>query len=178
MQKWTSKDEHSGPLIHDSQKLLTVANNYFASRGAILAAKLPYSERYFRSILNIFVKKLFYFAPVTPAEMESEILLLPIGKSDGAYSCPTIILKVAKRLISIPLLEIMYASILEGAYPNKLKLIMTRAVPIFKSGDYSDPNNYRPISPSFLQEFLKKACKNVWSRFWGRWSFLWVTVLL
>ena len=94
--------------------------------------------------------------------MESEILLLPIGKSDGAYSCPTIILKVAKRIISIPLMEIMYASIREGAYPNKLKLIMTRAVPIFKSGDDSDPNNYRPISPSFFaREFLKKACTNV-----------------
>ena len=80
--------------------------------------------------------------------MESEILLLPVGKSDGAYSCPKIILKVAKRLISIPLMEIMYASILDGTYPNKLKLIMKRAVPIFfKSGDDSDPNNYRPISP-------------------------------
>jgi len=72
--------------------------------------------------------------------MDFEIFLLPIGKSHGAYSCPTI--------ISIPLMEITNASILEGAYPNKLKT--TRAVPIFKSGDDSDPNNYRPISPLFM----------------------------
>ena len=70
-------------------------------------------------------------------------------------------------------MEIMYASIREGAYPNKLKLIMTRAVPIFKSGDDSDPNDYRPISPSFFaREFLKKACTNVWSRFLRQMIFL------
>lgn len=57
-------------------------------------------------------------------------------------------------------MEIMNASILEGAYPNKLKL--TRAVPIFESGDDSDHNNYRPISPSlFSRAFLKNACTNV-----------------
>lgn len=48
-----------GPLIQDSQKLPTVANNYFASRGAILAAKLPPSERHLRDILNMFVKNSF-----------------------------------------------------------------------------------------------------------------------
>ena len=59
MQKRASTDENSEPLIHDSQKLTTVANNYFASRGAVLAAKLPHSERHFRSYLNIFVKNSF-----------------------------------------------------------------------------------------------------------------------
>ena len=70
--------------------------------------------------------------------MEFEILLLP----------------------SIPLMEITNASILVRAYPKKLNL--TRAVPIFNSGDDSDPNNYRPISPLFmLREFLENACINV-----------------
>ena len=64
-------------------------------------------------------------------------------------------------------MEITNASILEGAYPYKLNL--TRAVPIFKSGDDSDPNNYRPISPLFmLREFLK----NGWSRFLRQMIFL------
>ena len=38
----------------------------------------------------------------------------------------------------------MNASILEGTYPDKLKL--AKVIPIFKSGDDFDPNNYRPIS--------------------------------
>lgn len=41
---------------------------------------------------------------------------------------------------------IMNASILEGSYPDKLKL--AKMVPIFKSGDDSDPNNYIVLCPS------------------------------
>ena len=80
-------------------------------------------------------------------------------------NCRTIILKVEKRSISIPRMEIMNASILEGAYPNKLKL--TRAVPIFESGDDSDPNNYRPISPLFIFKsiFKKRMYKRLKSFF-------------
>lgn len=59
MQSEIQRIENNGPLIHDSQKLPTVANKHFASRGAILAAKLPHSERHFRSILIIFVKNPF-----------------------------------------------------------------------------------------------------------------------
>lgn len=99
--------------------------------------------------------------------MESEILLLPIGKSDEDFilNCPTIILKVTKRLISIPLMEIMNASVLEGAYPNKLKL--TSAVPVFKRGDDSDPYNYRPMSPLFIFKsiFEKRMYKRLKSFF-------------
>ena len=101
---------------------------------------------------------------------ESEISLLPIEKSHGVYSCPTIILKVAKCLISRPLMELMNASILEGAYPDKLKL--AKVILIFKSGDDSDPNNnnyyYCPTvypSPLFSIEFQKGSCTNVWSHF-------------
>ena len=43
-----------------------------------------------------------------------------------------------------PLMEIMNTSILEGNFPKKLKL--AKVVPVFKSGEKTDPNNYRPIS--------------------------------
>ena len=51
-------------------------------------------------------------------------------------------------------MEITNASILVRAYPKKLNL--TRAVPIFKSGDDSDPNNYRPISPLYVKRIFGK----------------------
>jgi len=41
-------------------------------------------------------------------------------------------------------MEIMNASILEGTFPSKLNL--AKVVPVFKSGEDTDPNNYRPIS--------------------------------
>ena len=76
--------------------------------------------------------------------MESEISLLSSNKSHGVYSCPVSILKVAKCFVSQPLMEIVNTSILEGTFPKKLKL--AKVVPVFKSGEDTDPNNYRPIS--------------------------------
>ena len=76
--------------------------------------------------------------------MESEISLLSSNKSHGVYSCPVSILKVAKCFVSQPLMDIMNTSILEGTFPKKLKL--AKVVPVFKSGDDTDPNNYSPIS--------------------------------
>lgn len=136
------KDENSGRLIHDPKKLPTVMNKHFSSCGPILAAKLPHSERHFSEYFDHSCQKSFYFNPVTPAEIKCEISLLPIGRSHRAYS--TIILKVAKLFISKPFMDIMNASISEGTYSDKLKL--AKVVPIFKSGDDSDTNNYCPIS--------------------------------
>ena len=67
-----------------------------------------------------------------------------MGKSHGVYSCPTRILKIAKTVISTPLMEITNNSILQGTFPGKLKL--AKVVPVYKSDDATDPNNYRPIS--------------------------------
>ena len=41
-------------------------------------------------------------------------------------------------------MDIMNTSILEGTFPKKIKL--AKVVPVFKSGEDTGPNNYRPIS--------------------------------
>ena len=41
-------------------------------------------------------------------------------------------------------MEITNNSILQGTFPGKLKL--AKVVPVYKSDDATDPNNYRPIS--------------------------------
>ena len=43
-----------------------------------------------------------------------------------------------------PLTEIFNTSIIQGKYPSKLKI--SKVTPIFKVGDETDPDNYRPIS--------------------------------
>ena len=68
-----------------------------------------------------------------------------MAKSHGVYSCPTRILKIAKTVISTPLMEITNNSILQGTFPGKLKL--GKVVPVYKNDDATDPiNNHRPIS--------------------------------
>ena len=69
---------------------------------------------------------------------------MPQNKSYGFYSFPVSILKYANGILSEVLSNIFNKSIELGTFPSKLK--MAKVIPIFKSDDETDPNNYRPIS--------------------------------
>ena len=143
------KDANSGLLIHDPKKLPSNLNKHFASCAATLAAKLLHSERHFSEFLA-YRPKTFYFLPVTPGEVESEISLLPLGKSHGVYSCPVSFLKVSKCFISQPPTDIMNTSILEGRFlSSKMETI---PIPTIIAPYHCCP---------FSIEFLKDLCTNV-----------------
>ena len=82
--------------------------------------------------------------PITSHETQSEILSMPSNESFGFYSCPVSILKSASSFISNIIAETFNTSVEIGKYPTKLK--MAKVIPIYKSDDETDPNNYRPIS--------------------------------
>ena len=63
-------------------------------------------------------------------------------------------------LISVPLSCIFNRSICEGVFPEKLKL--AKVSPVFKKGNKSDMNNYRPIS--VLSVFSKILERIVYKR--------------
>ena len=84
------------------------------------------------------------FKPVTAKEVELEILALPNNKSHGLYSCPTKLLKYSSTIISDILAKIVNLSVTSGSYPSKLK--KAKVIPVFKTEDETDANNYRPIS--------------------------------
>ena len=85
----------------------------------------------------------FFFNHVSPSEIDSEITTIRLNKAHGLYSFPTRILRSAKHIISQPLSMLINKSIKFGTYPSKLK--RAKVIPIYKSGDESDPSNYRPI---------------------------------
>ena len=97
---------------------------------------------------------------VTPAEVELEILRIPINKSHGLYSCPTQLLKYSSNVISSTLAEIINLSISTGMFHTRLK--MAKIIPIFKAEDNTNANNYRPIS--LLSNFNMIFEKLVFSR--------------
>ena len=86
----------------------------------------------------------FFFNPVSPSEIELEIMTIPKNKAHGLYSLPIRILRSAQHIISLPLSIIINKSLECGTYPSKLKL--AKVIPIYKNDDESDPSNYRPIS--------------------------------
>ena len=66
------KGPNSSQLIHDPSKLPTILNQYFA-----------HSDRHYSEYLGPLRNHInsFLFNPVTPDEIESEVSLLPMGKS-------------------------------------------------------------------------------------------------
>ena len=86
----------------------------------------------------------FLFQPITSNEVKLEILSMPCNKSYGFYSCPVSILQSTSNIVSDIIVQIFNKSVDSGNYPSKLK--MAKVIPIFKSDNETDLNNYRPIS--------------------------------
>ena len=131
-------------LTSDPKTIGNTLNEYFATVGDKLASAIPEVSDTFSNYLDPPLSNTFYFDPIIPQEVESEITTLPENKAYGLYSSPAKLLKLARSLISLPLAEIFNQSILTGIYSAKFKL--TKVIPVFKDDDDTLPENYRPIS--------------------------------
>ena len=83
---------------------------------------------------------------------EQEVVEIVAGLNDAAAGHDEIPTKILKRVINEiinPLTHICNCMFLTGQFPNQLKI--AKVIPMFKQGDKSDFNNYRPIAilPAF-----------------------------
>lgn len=78
------------------------------------------------------------------ADIESAIEDLKSSSAAGPDGIPAVLLKNAKKPISLPLLLLWRSSVENGVIPQELK--HGRISPIFKGGCHSDPSNYRPVA--------------------------------
>ena len=137
--------DDGGKICRDPQKIANVLNEHFVSVGRKLADKIPDFTHHHRFLISTKSPGTsFFFRPVSAGEVELEILNLPNNKSHGLYSCPVALLKLSRSSISSILAKIFNLSVSTGKYPSKLK--MSKIIPIFKSEDETNANNYRPIS--------------------------------
>ena len=115
--------DNNNNLTNDSSRIPNILNKHFSNVGNILASKLPPAERPFTEYLrNSSSPELsFFFRPVTPSEIQFQILSIPNSKSHGLYSCPTQLLKYSSEVISPVLSDILNTSVSLGAYPQNLK---------------------------------------------------------
>ncbi|MCU7801396.1 MAG: hypothetical protein KZQ70_15025, partial [gamma proteobacterium symbiont of Lucinoma myriamae] len=86
----------------------------------------------------------FSISRVSVTFIKTQLENLKINKATGIDDISAKFLKIAAPIICKPLSSILNLSIQQGTYPNNLK--KAKVTPIFKSGNKSDPNNYRPIS--------------------------------
>jgi Reverse transcriptase (RNA-dependent DNA polymerase) len=85
-----------------------------------------------------------YNHPITYDELSLAISKLQDKKSLDLNNNSMFLVKKILPVIALPLIHVFYRSLLTGTVPKKLKI--AKVIPIFKAGDPSDPNNYRPIS--------------------------------
>ena len=145
-------------ISHDPLENANILNRNFASIGYRLASDLPSSDKSFRDYLPLNVPSCsFVFDSVFPSEIELEIMLTPINKSHGLYSCPTRLLKCSRHIISAPLATVINKSVQRGIFPSKLK--HAKIIPIFKDGAKPNPATI-VLYHSFrsLIDSLRKLC--------------------
>ena len=129
------------------QQVLNAFNQHFTDIANTID-KTPFNESEFdqmNSILKVKLKNIFFtIAFITPLEVKTYIEQLNLSKAAGLDRIGPNILKHCGDNIVLPLTSIINNSIRTGIFPDKLK--EAKVIPIFKSSDRSDPNNYRPIS--------------------------------
>ena len=98
--------------------------------------------------------------PLTLSEIHETIEQLKSKNSSDSDGLSVTFLKKIALSISKPLLHIFSKSLNTGVIPHQLKI--SKAIPLYKSGDRSSLDNYRPIA--LLSSFSKILEKIVCNR--------------
>lgn len=150
----SKKDTHPDYFIDSNcesdnmNRIVNNFNNFFVNVGPDLAAKIPNQDiepNFERNIKTI----------VLSAVSECKILTT-VQKCKNKFStdCHSIDMVLIKKVISnitTPLTHICNLSLQNGNVPSKMKI--AKVIPVFKNGNKSNFNNYRPIS--LLPQFSK-----------------------
>uniref|UniRef100_A0A1B6M3J7 Uncharacterized protein n=1 Tax=Graphocephala atropunctata TaxID=36148 RepID=A0A1B6M3J7_9HEMI len=97
----------------------------------------------------------FRCQPVTRDEVLKIIKGFKNKISCGYDQIPISLIKSVAVEIADPLVHVVNSSFISGYFPDQLKI--SKVIPIFKKGDATNKENYRPISiqPSFSKIFEK-----------------------
>lgn len=133
-------------------------NNYFTSAAENLIKSLPKLNHCFNTdfIHNLVTPNLsFFLYPITEQEVRTAIKSLKNSNSLDIYDLNAKMIKTAEDIIAAPLTALFNVCIAEGVFPDIFKC--SRVIPLFKKGDDSLFENYRPISilPIFGKIFEK-----------------------
>ena len=134
-----------GKVIEQPADICHEFNKHFCSIGKNLANSIPKTP--FQNIKKFYGKRnrnSFFLAPTDDNEIKSIIEKLNEQKSPGIEDIPIKIIKLAKIVIAPYFCKIFNKALLDGNYPDELKLAKVTA--LHKGGTQSEMCNYRPIS--------------------------------
>lgn len=136
-------------------------NRYFASVGKNLSQQLgPPGGAIYKKFLRNTYPNSFYFRPTCKMEVTNIINKIKCSYTAGADGICSKILKAIVNVIAEPFAHIINLSLQCGVVPCQTKV--AKIIPVYKSGDKSDFQNYRPIS--ILPTFSKVLERVVYAR--------------
>ena len=121
--------------------------DHFSTIGPRLANEIPPNDNnndlsYINNI-NVNNNK-FSFSSTSSSIVFSHLNKLCRSKATSLVNISAKIIRQCADLISVSLCDLFNKSLLSGIFPDDWKC--ARATPLFKLGEASDLNNYRPIS--------------------------------
>jgi hypothetical protein len=134
-----------GSVTHDPKKIADEFNNFFTRIGKEISNSIPNTTKQPEEYIN-------YGRDIPDLNLgnttaEQIIMIskeLANKNSKDILGVTSKMIKFVIHQISRPLSHIFNLSLSSGIFPNKLK--QCRVVPIFKSGDSLECDNFRPIS--------------------------------
>ena len=138
---------YKNKTITDAIDIANSFNEYFANIGPNLSKKIDpsvNSTTTYKSYLTDTTDFRFQFRQISELEVRSAIDNLENITSCGCDGISNKLLKLIKNEISKPITLIVNQSLKTGIFPKAFKIAKVK--PIYKKGDKTDLNNYRPIS--------------------------------
>ena len=135
------RTEHE--ILENPKQIADEFNRFFSTVAQKLTENLPVyeKEKYQRKVSD---DTKFTIPPMNEQYVVKQIESMGNGKATGLDNISVRLLKIAKNAVSRHITHILNMSIQSGHVPSLMKA--ARVVPIHKSGDVEDTNNYRPIS--------------------------------
>lgn len=134
----------NGITVNNPNEIANSFNLFFIDIGHQLSLKLQPTEGHFGDYLNNPTNARFNFSEIAETDTLTIINNLKNKNSSGFDEISNKILKTIRHEICKPLTIIINQSLLTGIFPDALKI--SKVKPIYKKGDESSLNNYRPIS--------------------------------
>jgi hypothetical protein len=135
----------NGSVTEDPLEIANEFNNFFVKVGQDISDSVPTIDRSPESYLvPPVISTPFNMQNVTPEYLVKIVKDLKSKNSNDIDGVSSKMIKLVIQEIKIPLSHIFNLSLLSGDFPLKLK--RSKVVPIFKSGNKNECDNYRPIS--------------------------------
>ena len=141
--------------ITDPQQLANLFNDHFSSIAYKYTSTLPKYENNYSEYLGKKIQETMYVWPTCPMEVKNMLINSKPKLSAGFDEIPLKLLKSSPDNIIMALSHIFSLSLSTGKVISNFKI--AKIIPLYKKGDASDINNYRPISLlSNISKILEK----------------------